>query len=189
MQPSWRWTAILASPRKRRNAADTRKESSMRLKSVSQRGHSNARSTRNASLLLVGEMDTLSLDALELSEPSCWGDGASSHKLAEALSLLLPLLPLDCRARAACVCRAWRAATAHPALWEELNFEHCAVRVYNATLASTCRRRAAHAVSWRTRKRARHWRWHSGSAARRRLHRPAVFQRATAVVRSFCAHC
>ena len=64
----------------------------------------------------------------------------SPHKLAEVLSLLLPVVPLDARARAACVCRAWRAATSHPALWEELDFEHCAVHVTNATLASLCAR-------------------------------------------------
>ena len=89
-------------------------------------------------------MDTAPLDAQELSEVSRWSGHASSpHKLAEVLSLLLPLLPLDCRARAACVCRAWRAATAHPALWEELSFERCAARVDNATLAALCARAGA----------------------------------------------
>ena len=56
-----------------------------------------------------------------------------SHE--RTLSLLPPLLPQDSRARAACVCRAWRAATAHPVQWEELGFEHCAARVKDATLA------------------------------------------------------
>ena len=78
-------------------------------------------------------MDAVILDAQELSAAS--SDIALSH---EALLLLLPFLPLDCRARAACVCRAWRAATAHPALWEALSFECCTARVTNAALSSLC---------------------------------------------------
>ena len=86
-------------------------------------------------------MDAALSDMQELSDTSCWGGHLSPHKLAEVLSLLLPVMPLDARARAACVCRAWRAATSHPALWEELDFEHCAVHVTNATpLASLCTR-------------------------------------------------
>ena len=85
------------------------------------------------SLLLAGAMDAVVLGARELSAAS--SDIALSH---EALLLLLPLLPLDCRARAACVCRAWRAATAHPALWEALSFECCTARVTNAALSSLC---------------------------------------------------
>ena len=115
----------------------------MCLTSMSQRGHSNARSARRASLLLVGEMDAIPLVSLELSAASHWCGSASPNKLAEALSLLLPLLPLDCRARAACVCRAWRAATAHPSLWEELNFANCAVCVNDAKLALLCGRAGA----------------------------------------------
>ena len=49
-------------------------------------------------------METMSLT--ELSTESRWSGHASLHELAQALSLLLPLLPLDDRARAACVCRA-----------------------------------------------------------------------------------
>ena len=63
--------------------------------------------------------------------------------LVETLSLLLPLLPLDARACAACVCRAWHAATSHPALWEVLSFKHCAAPVDDATLASLCERAGA----------------------------------------------
>ena len=89
-------------------------------------------------------MDAAPLDALELSAPSLrWSGYASPHKLAEALSLILPLLPLDSRARAACVCRAWRAATSHPALWEELSFERCTARVGDAALDSLCARAGA----------------------------------------------
>ena len=78
-----------------------------------------------------------------MSEPSCWSGQASPHRLAEALSVLLPLLPLEARARAACVCRAWRAATSHPALWEELSFERFALRVNDATLSQLCARAGA----------------------------------------------
>ena len=53
---------------------------------------------------------------------------------------VLPLLPLDARARAACARKAWRTEAAAPALWAELNFEHCAVRVTDATLAALCAR-------------------------------------------------
>ena len=78
-----------------------------------------------------------------MSELSCWSGQASPHQLAEALSLILPRLAPDSRARAACVSRAWRAATLHPALWEELRFERCAARVTDATLASLCKRAGA----------------------------------------------
>ena len=89
-------------------------------------------------------MDAAPSDALELSTASlCWGGYASPHMVAEALSLILPLLPLDSRARAACVCRAWRAATSHPALWEELSFERCTARVGDAALDSLCARAGA----------------------------------------------
>ena len=54
-------------------------------------------------------MDAAPPAASELSAVSRWSGHASPHELAQALSLLLPLLPQDCRARAACVCRAWRA--------------------------------------------------------------------------------
>ena len=74
---------------------------------------------------------------------SCWGGYANPHKLAEALSLVLQHLSPDSRASAACVSRAWRAATSHPLLWEELTFECCTARVDNATLASLCKRAGA----------------------------------------------
>ena len=61
----------------------------------------------------------------------------------EALSFLLPLLPLDDRARAACVNRPWRAAAAHPSLWKHLSFEGCAAQVNDTTLAQLCARAGA----------------------------------------------
>ena len=78
-----------------------------------------------------------------MSAASRWSGHASPHELAEALSLILPLLPLDARARAACVNPAWRVAAVHPALWEELSFEGCTARVDDATLAALCARAAA----------------------------------------------
>ena len=86
-------------------------------------------------------MDVVPLDAQGLSAATRWG--GDTAEVADLLSLILPLLPLDCRARAACVCRAWRAATAHPALWEELNFQRCYASVDDATLASLCARAGA----------------------------------------------
>ena len=88
-------------------------------------------------------MDAAPHVAAELCATSRWSGNASPHELAEALSLILPLLPLDARARAACVNPAWRAATAHPALWEELSFARCTARVDDATLAALCARAGA----------------------------------------------
>ena len=85
-------------------------------------------------------MDAVRPGAQELSAASRWSGHTSPHELAEALSLILPLLPLDARARAACVCRAWRTATSNPLLWEELRFAHCAAHVRDATLARLCAR-------------------------------------------------
>ena len=90
---------------------------------------------QSSPLLLAGVMDPVaSPDTQELS-----GD-TFPH---EALVLVLQRLPLDARACAACVCPAWRAATAHPLLWQELSFERCAVHINNATLASLCARAGA----------------------------------------------
>ena len=118
----------------------------------------------------------LNLNAQTLSAAPREGGSALPH---EALVLMLPLLPLDARARAACVCRAWRAATAHSGLWEALSFERCAARVSNATLASLCARggrAAAHAVSGRRSLHARLCRRYAGCAARWRVHRRAAPQ-------------
>ena len=76
----------------------------------------------------------------ELRAACLWTGQASPNEAAEVLSLLLPLLPLEARARAACVCRAWRTAAAHPEVWEELSFKRCTARVNDATLASLCER-------------------------------------------------
>jgi hypothetical protein len=106
-------------------------------------------------------MDAMHVEAQELSALS-WDGGVSSHNVASALSMLLPLLPLDCRARAACVCRAWRAAAAHPDLWDELRFERCAAHVTDAALASLCARAGAA---------LRRKEGHSAVAARQHPHR------------------
>ena len=90
---------------------------------------------QSSPLLLAGVMDPVaSPDTQELS-----GD-TFPH---EALVLVLQQLPLDARACAACVCPAWRAATAHPLLWQELSFERCAVHINDATLATLCSRAGA----------------------------------------------
>lgn len=48
--------------------------------------------------------------------------GASFEALAVAvLHVIAPTLPVDARARAACVCRAWRDFLADPALWQVLD--------------------------------------------------------------------
>ena len=73
----------------------------------------------------------------------CWGGDGCANEVAQALSLILPLLPPDALACATCVCRAWRTATAHPALWEELSFERCTAQVNDAALASLCARAGA----------------------------------------------
>jgi hypothetical protein len=88
-------------------------------------------------------MDVALSEAHELVATLSLSGNTAPHKVAEALSVLLRPLPLDVRARAACVCRAWRAATANPELWEELSFERCAARVSDETLASLCARAGA----------------------------------------------
>ena len=47
--------------------------------------------------------------------------GASHEALAVAVLHVAPVLPVDARARAACVCRAWRDFLADPALWQVLD--------------------------------------------------------------------
>ena len=88
-------------------------------------------------------MDATQPEAPALVAALSLGGYTSPHRAAEALSVLLPLLALDDRARAACVCRAWRAAAAHPGLWEELSFTRCVARVNDATLAALCARAGA----------------------------------------------
>ena len=83
--------------------------------------------------LLASVMDpAVLLDTLQLS-----GD-TFPH---EAMPLILPLLPLDARARAACVCRAWRAAA--PRFWEELNLERCTAHIHDESIATLCARAGA----------------------------------------------
>ena len=88
-------------------------------------------------------MDAAPPEPEELFAALSLGGNSAPHSVAAALSVLLPLLPLDLRARAACVCRAWRAAAARPELWEELDFEGCTARVSGPTLASLCARAGA----------------------------------------------
>ena len=88
-------------------------------------------------------MDAAPPCAQELSAAPGWDGGASAHNAAAALSLVFPLLPLDCRARAACVCRTRRAAAAHPEVWQELSCEGVAARIDDAALASLCARAGA----------------------------------------------
>ena len=95
------------------------------------------------SLLAALPMDAVEPFAQQLAAASSWDGHAHPDDVALVLSLLLPLLPLDARACAACVCRAWRAAAAAPALWTELSFERCAARVTDAVLASVCARAGA----------------------------------------------
>ena len=64
-------------------------------------------------------------------------------RLLYVLSLILPLLPLDARACAASVCRAWRAAAASAELREELSFRGVTARVDNKILAKLCARAGA----------------------------------------------
>ena len=80
-------------------------------------------------------MDAVPPGALELSAALRDGGDTFPH---EALAPFVMLLPPDLRARAACVCRAWRAATAHPTLREELDFRRCVAPINDATLASLC---------------------------------------------------
>ena len=65
-------------------------------------------------------------------------DRISSLVCDDVVALVLPLLPLDDRARAACVRKAWRAEASVPMLWSELNFDRCAVRITDAKLAALC---------------------------------------------------
>ena len=88
-------------------------------------------------------MDAAPREAQALGAALSLGGNTAPHKVAEALLVLLLTLPLDVRARVACVCRAWRAAAAHPLLWEELSFDGCRALVGNATLASLCARAGA----------------------------------------------
>ena len=74
--------------------------------------------------------------------------GGEAGAMSESLSRLfddvapfvIPLLPLDARARAACTRKAWCAAASDLSLWAELSFENCAVQVTDATLAALCAR-------------------------------------------------
>jgi hypothetical protein len=60
------------------------------------------------------------------------------------MALVLRASPLDVRARAACVCRAWRDAAASDTLWHVLRFDDgFSLQLRNATLAALCARAGA----------------------------------------------
>ena len=67
----------------------------------------------------------------------------STERAHTALVQVLRLLPQDARARAACVCRAWRDAAADPALWLALRFDDCTAKLNDEELARLCVRAGA----------------------------------------------
>ena len=58
------------------------------------------------------------------------------------LPRILSMLPVDSRARAACVCRGWRDALADPALWTVLEFSHVTAKVTPALIKGAADRAA-----------------------------------------------
>ena len=70
-----------------------------------------------------------------------------------AVPHVLRLLPVDSRARAACVAREWRDAAKSPAVWAELDFACCepGVSVWEPTLLALCARAGAALRSLRVR--------------------------------------
>ena len=72
--------------------------------------------------------------------------GASHEALAVAVLHVAPVLPVDARARAACVCRAWRDFLADPALWQVLDLTLAggvaAARITDAVLRGAVKRAA-----------------------------------------------
>ena len=88
---------------------------------------------------------------LRLQDAAAGDDATASNErllrlFDDVAPFVLPLLPLDTRARAACARKAWRAAAAEPMLWAELDFERCAVRVTEAKLLATLCSRAGPAL-------------------------------------------
>ena len=75
------------------------------------------------------------------ADQSLW---ASSDRAHEILAHVLCLLPLDVRARAACVCRMWRDAAAQKHLWRALRFDDgFAAALSNEVLLQLCTRASA----------------------------------------------
>ena len=82
---------------------------------------------------------------LQLQDAAAGDDATASNDRLSRLfddvaPFVLPLLPLDARARAACARKAWRTAAADPSLWVELDLERCATHVTDATVAALCAR-------------------------------------------------
>ena len=74
------------------------------------------------------------------SPESSWASPQAYAPLVQVLRLL----PLDARARAACVCRAWREAAADGELWKVLRFDDgFSALLDNAALARLCARAGA----------------------------------------------
>ena len=86
-------------------------------------------------------MDAAAADAHEPSAASRGNPFAAFP--VELHPLLLSRLPPDALARAACVCRAWRAIAAQLDTREHLDFQGVTLRVDNATLARLCARAGA----------------------------------------------
>jgi len=87
--------------------------------------------------------DSQQLLAAADGDKTAWSDRVSRLS-DDAAFLVLPLLSLDGRARAACVRKAWRAAAAEPSLWAELDFRNCGVRFGDVEqLAALCARAGA----------------------------------------------
>ncbi len=74
--------------------------------------------SRSADLAATAEQASLTLSALPLSILLC----------------VFSLLPVTWRARAACVCRGWRAALSEPSLWQRLDLNYEARDVTDAIL-------------------------------------------------------
>ena len=87
-------------------------------------------------------MDTARSDQAQLRAAA----GGDAEALSERVSglfddvalLVLPLLSLEVRARAACARKAWRVAAATPALLAELDFARCAAQVTDDALKTLC---------------------------------------------------
>jgi len=76
---------------------------------------------------------------LSLAHDLAGGSAWSSSRAHTVLVQVLRLLPLDVRARAACVCRSWRDAAADPALFAALWFDDSSAgKLSDAVLSRLC---------------------------------------------------
>ena len=87
-------------------------------------------------------MDAARSDQAQLRAAAGGGAEALSERFSclfdGVAQLVLPLLSLEERARAACARKAWRVAAATPALLTELNFARCAAQVTDDALKTLC---------------------------------------------------